>query len=64
MATEQIECPECGAEIESMDQLESEELHEIHSTPKGGIGYGEATRNLYLCTNCRKPLGVGRGGAE
>lgn len=59
MVTESVQCPECGELIESMDQIDTEEVQEITSKPKGGIGYGEATHNLYLCKNCRKPLGVG-----
>jgi hypothetical protein len=55
-----IECPGCGATIDSEDGVEIEEVREIDSGPHGGIGYGDATRNLFLCANCRKPLGVGR----
>jgi DNA-directed RNA polymerase subunit RPC12/RpoP len=60
MATETVECPDCGATIESEDHVDVEEVREIESRPKGGIGYGSATRNLYLCKNCKNPLGVGR----
>jgi DNA-directed RNA polymerase subunit RPC12/RpoP len=59
MATDTIECPDCGAEIDSEDQVDVEEVSEIESRPRGGIGYGPATKNLYLCKNCKKPLGVG-----
>ncbi|WP_142861090.1 hypothetical protein [Salinigranum halophilum] len=60
MATASIQCPECGETIESTDQMDVEEVREVTSKPQGGIGYGEATQNLYLCANCRKPLGIGR----
>jgi uncharacterized protein with PIN domain len=64
MAIETIDCPECGAAIESLDEMDTEEVTEIETRPRGGIGYGEATRNLYLCKNCRKLLGVGPRGSE
>jgi DNA-directed RNA polymerase subunit RPC12/RpoP len=64
MAADSIQCPECGETIESMTQMDTEEVQEITSKPKGGLGYGEATQNLYLCKNCRKPLGVGARGGE
>lgn len=64
MATDSIECPECGANIESMDHVETQEVREVESRPRGGIGYGESTENLFLCKQCRKPLGVGRRGNE
>jgi DNA-directed RNA polymerase subunit RPC12/RpoP len=64
MATDHITCPECGEEIGSTDEMDVEEVQEIRSKPRGGIGYGDATRNLYLCKNCRKPLGVGTRGTE
>ncbi|AUV81966.1 hypothetical protein C2R22_10165 [Salinigranum rubrum] len=64
MATETIDCPECGATIESLDEMDAEEVPEIETRSRGGIGYGEATRNLYLCKSCRKPLGIGRRGNE
>ncbi|WP_372910866.1 hypothetical protein [Salinigranum sp.] len=59
-----IECPECGATMDSLDQMETEEITEIEEKPRGGIGYGQATQDLYLCRKCRKPLGVGRRGNE
>ncbi len=64
MATETIDCPECGATFESLDEMDTEEVTEIETRPRGGIGYGEATRDLYLCRDCRKPLGIGRRGNE
>lgn len=54
-----IECPECGSEFESVEQMDVEEVQEITSKPRGGIGHGDATQNLYLCKKCRKPLGIG-----
>jgi uncharacterized protein with PIN domain len=64
MAGDSIQCPECGETIESLDQMDSEEVREVEPKPKGGIGYGKATQNLYLCKSCRKPLGVGTRGNE
>jgi Fe2+ or Zn2+ uptake regulation protein len=61
--TNTIECPDCGATIDSEDQLEVEEVPELQRR-QGGIGYGDATQNLFLCKKCRKPLGVGRRGNE
>ena len=60
MASDTVECPDCGAQIESEDQVEVQEVREIESRPKGGIGYGTETNNLFLCKDCKKPLGVGR----
>lgn len=60
MASDSVECPDCGAQIESEEHVEVQEVSEIESRPKGGIGYGEATSDLFLCKNCKKPLGVGK----
>ena len=60
MATDTIECPECGETIESEDHVDVQEVREIRSKPRGGIGYGVAPDNLFLCKNCTNPLGVGR----
>lgn len=59
MASDTVECPDCGATIESEDHVEVQEVKEIESRPRGGIGYGERTNDLFLCKNCKKPLGVG-----
>jgi len=54
-----ITCPECDAEVESLDDLEKhEEVHEVAGDGDSIELFG--TRDLYLCKGCRKPLGVGR----
>lgn len=57
MATQ--ECPECGTEIESADDLEQTEVPEIETDKENGVTVYENT-DLYLCGGCKKPMGVGR----
>jgi hypothetical protein len=64
MAPDSIECPDCGATVGSRDDVDVEETREIEDRPRGGIGYGDATRNLFLCKNCKNPLGVGSRDSE
>lgn len=56
-----LTCPECGAEIDSADQLEHEhEVAEVELEDSGSISlYGN--RDLYMCKNCKRTLGVSRG---
>lgn len=53
-----LTCPECGTDIESADQLEDgPEVAELETDDDGSIHlYGK--RDLFLCENCRNPLGL------
>lgn len=55
-----ITCPDCGEVAESADDLVAgESVPEVETTDTGSINlYGN--RNLFLCSNCRKMLGVSR----
>jgi uncharacterized membrane protein YvbJ len=54
-----LTCEECGHEIESTDGLEAKEVPEIEAEESGSFSlYG--SNDLFLCKNCRKPLGVRR----
>jgi len=59
---ENITCPECGDEVESMEDLEKAHKHEVPEfdvEEDGGFKlYGN--RDLYLCKNCKSHLGVRR----
>lgn len=55
-----ITCPECGAEVDSMEQLEAEHsVDEIEEEEDGSFSLFE-NRDLFLCKNCKNPLGVSR----
>lgn len=55
-----LACPECETEIESVDELEQrDEIAEIEAQDDGSIGLFE-NRDLFLCENCKEPLGVSR----
>jgi len=55
-----IACPECGAEVDSIEELEAEhEVTELEANDDGSINLFE-NRDLFLCKDCKKPLGVGR----
>ena len=57
---ETVSCPDCGAEFEKIDELEKGgELPEIESGEGGTINLFE-NRDLFLCKNCKNPLGVSR----
>ena len=52
-----LTCDECGNEIESADDLEQTEITEVEPQENGKLNlYGRT--NLFLCKECRKPLGV------
>jgi hypothetical protein len=55
-----VSCPECGAETDAADDLESgPTVPAIEPDDDGTISlYG--TRDLFLCSNCRATLGVSR----
>jgi len=55
-----LECPECDASIDSTDDLEAEgEVAEVEPEDDGSFQLYE-NNDLFLCKNCRKPLGVSR----
>jgi hypothetical protein len=53
-----VSCPECGAETDTADDLESgPTVPEIESDDDGTISlYGN--QDLFLCSNCQATLGV------
>jgi hypothetical protein len=55
-----LSCPECETEIDSIDGLErGGEIAEIEGDDDGSISlFGN--RDLFLCRNCRRPLGMPR----
>lgn len=55
-----LECPECEASIDSTDGLETGgEVAEVEPEEDGSFQLYE-NHDLFLCKNCRKPLGVSR----
>ena len=55
-----LECPECEASIDSTDDLETGgEVAEVEPEEDGSFQLYE-NHDLFLCKNCRKPLGVSR----
>ncbi|MEF8821989.1 MAG: hypothetical protein V5A52_06905 [Halovenus sp.] len=54
-----LTCDNCGQEIESADDLEEHEVPEIETKKDGSLNLW-GNNNLYLCKNCRRPLGVSR----
>lgn len=55
--TDKIDCPDCGNEIESPDDIETDDIQEMEANDSVTL-YGN--RDLYRCKNCKKALGVGR----
>lgn len=56
---DQIDCPECGSEISSADDVEHDgEIQEIE--PENDSISLYENRDLYRCKDCKKVLGVGR----
>ncbi|MFC7230608.1 hypothetical protein ACFQMM_02980 [Saliphagus sp. GCM10025308] len=54
-----LTCPECGDTIRSREHLEAgHEVAELEPNEDGLTLYGN--RDLFLCRNCKRPLGVGR----
>ena len=52
-----LACPECGTEVESADDLETgSSVPEVETTEDGGVRLFR-NRDLFLCKNCKKPLG-------
>jgi hypothetical protein len=55
-----LNCPECGTDIDSTDDLEAaDEVTEIEPDEDGSFQLYE-NHDLFLCKSCRKPLGVSR----
>lgn len=55
---ETLSCPDCGTEVESAEQLVAE--HEVTELDvEDGAFNLFGSRDLYLCEDCRTPLGVG-----
>ncbi|KTG10135.1 hypothetical protein AUR64_11105 [Haloprofundus marisrubri] len=53
-----LTCEECGAAVESVEQLEEgQEVVEMQEESDGSIRLFES-RNLFLCKNCKNPLGL------
>jgi hypothetical protein len=55
----ETECPECGNEIESTADLERTEVPEIETDDNNEFSLHD-NRDLFLCSGCKKPMGVGR----
>jgi hypothetical protein len=56
----ELTCPECGETAESIDDLEEGgEVTEVEAGERGSLNLYE-NRDLFLCKNCRKPLGISR----
>jgi len=55
-----LSCPECGTDVDSADDLDTgEEVAEVEIEADGSIDLFEK-RDLFLCSDCRNPLGVSR----
>ncbi|MFW6317954.1 MAG: hypothetical protein ACOC06_05735 [Halorubrum sp.] len=55
-----ITCPDCGEVAESIDDLErSGTVTEVAEAEGGRIRLYE-NHDLFLCSGCRKPLGISR----
>jgi len=55
-----LTCPECGEAAESAEELDVEhDVPEVEVDDDGSISLFE-NRDLYLCENCKKPLGMSR----
>jgi hypothetical protein len=58
--TDTLSCPECGTDVDSADDLDTgEEVAEVEVEADGSIDLFEK-RDLFLCSDCRNPLGVSR----
>lgn len=61
--SDSLTCSECGKDIESTDDLERTEVPAVETDEDGSVSlYGND--DLYLCSGCKKPLGVGRSQAD
>lgn len=60
---DELTCSECGKQIESTDDLEREEVHGIEVADDKSFDL-HGSDDLFLCSGCRKPMGVGRSGSS
>ncbi len=58
MTDEPLTCDDCGATVESEDDVETDEVQVVTE----GLTYGDQSRNLYMCKNCKTILGVSEKG--
>lgn len=57
---ETLSCPECEKEIESTDDLEEGgKIAELETDDDGSVTLFE-NHDLFLCKDCKKPLGMSR----
>ena len=55
-----VTCPECGETVDSVEQLETNHaVPEIEENDDGSVSLFENS-DLFLCKNCKSPLGVRR----
>lgn len=55
-----LQCPECGQETETADDLDRDRaVPEVEMDDDRSIHLFE-NRDLFLCKNCKNPLGVSR----
>lgn len=53
-------CSECGDEIDSLDDLERQDVEEIEPKDDGSFSLYGNKHDLFLCKGCRNPMGVGK----
>jgi len=54
--TDSTECPNCGDQLETVDDLEETEVTRIDTNDDGSFNlFGNA--DLFLCEGCKNPLG-------
>lgn len=58
--TAELNCPSCDRTIESTDDLETgESVPEVETNEDGSFQLF-SNRDLFLCSGCKNPMGVGR----
>lgn len=55
-----LTCPECGAEAESVEDVGTVEVPEIEVEGEGHSFNLFGNRDLFLCKDCKRPLGMPR----
>jgi len=55
-----LSCPECGEAVESAEELETEHVPEVEVDDDDGSFSLFENNDLFLCKNCKKPLGMSR----